>query len=136
MTILISFFFSISGKKKFGFYKHFFVFFYFYSIPFPHSHPYSPHSHPDSPHSHPYSPHSHPGSPHSHPDYPHSHPYSPHPHPDSPHSHPHSPHLLEAGVISCSSNSFYETFCKVLGECVRENLNNLNSYWGWAWSRV
>ena len=27
-------------------------------------------------------------------------------------------HLLEAGVISCFSNSYYEKFCKVLGECV------------------
>ena len=37
-------------------------------------------------------------------------------------------YLLEARVMSCSSNSCYKKFCKVLGECVRENLNNLNSY--------
>ena len=27
-------------------------------------------------------------------------------------------HLLEVGVISCFSNSYYEKFCKVLGEHV------------------
>ena len=97
MTVLISFilfFFSVSAKKKIGFFS--------ISILFPAFPPYSPHSHPDSTHSHPYSPHSHPDfwyshpySPHSHPDslhFPHSHPHSPHSHPDSPHSHPYSLH--------------------------------------------
>ena len=37
-------------------------------------------------------------------------------------------HLLEAGVMSCSSSSYYEKFCKVLGEHMRDNLNNLKSY--------
>ena len=35
-------------------------------------------------------------------------------------------YLLEARVMSCSSNSYYKKFCKVLRECELENLNNLN----------
>ena len=99
MTILISFSFSISGKKNWTFFSSFSI-----SIPFhsPHSQPYSPHSHPYSSHSHPYSPHSHSDLPHCLPDFSHSpafNPYSlhshhdsPHSHPDSLHSHPDSPH--------------------------------------------
>ena len=37
-------------------------------------------------------------------------------------------YLLEALFMSCSSNSYYKKFCKVLGERVREILNDLNSY--------
>ena len=35
---------------------------------------------------------------------------------------------LEAVVISCSSNSYCEKFCKLLGECMGASLNNLNNY--------
>ena len=113
MAILIFFFFfSISVKKKIGFYKLFLCFFYFSSIPriptpipriltptlrIPTQIPRIPTLFLGIPSWFPTSP---PHSPHS----PHSHLYSPHSHPDSPHSQ-HSPHSIYWFPIPAFTNS-------------------------------